>query len=121
MSETGTAPATTPAGSGRISLANGSGLEYRVFARQVEGVPGYVMMAMASCYYPVSGWRIFFEGSAEDGLTLMQEEPTVYFDLNDFVSASWAPGSILVPERPATVQVTDGAGTHTVAVEDWGA
>lgn len=118
MSET--TAATAPAGSGKISPAEGSGLVYRAFARQVEGIPGWVVTVVASCYYPVSGWRIFFDGSTESGLQLMQEEPKDYFDLTDFVSASWAPGSVLPPERPATVQVTDAFGTHTITVEDWG-
>lgn len=121
MSETTAAEAAAaPAGSGKISPAAGSGLEYRAFARQVGGISGWVVTVVASCYYPVSGWRIFFEGSTESGLQLMQEEPRYYYDLTDFVSASWAPGSVFPSERPASVQVTDGFGTHTITVEDWG-
>ncbi|HEU4451664.1 MAG TPA: hypothetical protein VFR81_01350 [Longimicrobium sp.] len=121
MSDTTAAEAAAaPAGSGTKSLASGGGLEYRAFARQVEGIPGWVVTVVASCYYPVSGFVISFEGSTESGLTLMQEEPKYHYDLTDFVSASWAPGSVLPPERPQTVHVTDAFGTHTITVEDWG-
>jgi|GEM_PF-2296603 len=116
MAEAAAAPVET---SGRAP-AMGSGLEYRAFARQLEGVSGYVVMVVASCYYPVGNWSISFEGSAEGGLRLMQEEPRFHYDLVEFITASWGSGSAFLPERPATVQVTDGYGAHTVTVEDWG-
>ncbi len=75
---------------------------------------------MASCYYPTSGFTIFFEEDSEN-FKLMEQPPTgVFMNLVTYYSASWPPkGTPGERAMPSHVTITDSYGDHKVHVKKW--
>lgn len=104
---------------GKIQLSTGQAIEYKAYVRRFDFSGGGVLYLLASCAYPVGGYRIFFE--AEYGGTsfkLMEEVPQIVNQLVTYYVASWTSSQPLV-DPPAEVTITDASGTRTVAVEPW--
>ena len=81
---------------------------------------GRIQYLMASCYYPTSGFTIFFEEDSGN-FKLMEQPPTGGFmNLVTYYSASWptsgTPGERAMPKH---VMITDSYGEHEVHVEKW--
>jgi len=110
-------PPTTPAPS---SLSRGLGIEYKAFARPFTGGTDGVLYLMASCYYPTSGFTIFFEEDSGN-FKLMEQPPTgVFMNLVTYYSASWPPkGTPGETAMPTHVTITDSYGDHKVHVRKW--
>jgi hypothetical protein len=101
-------------------LSQGLEIEYRAFARTFDQGPAAVLMLIATCYYPTSGYSIYFEpGDAPDEFELLEKPPSGIFNpLVTYNSASWATGQRLA-EPPDSVTITDASGEHEIEVEVW--
>ncbi len=111
-----TAPATLPA----PRLSHGLEIEYKAFARPFfEGGDG-VLYLMATCYYPTSGFTIFFEENSGK-YQLMEQPPSgVFMNLVTYYVASWPPAGISERnELPTEVTIVDAQGEHRVHVRPW--
>lgn len=75
---------------------------------------------MASCYYPTSGFTIFFEEDSGN-FKLMERPPAgIFMNLVTYYAASWpASGTPVQSEMPTHVTITDGYGEHKVHVRKW--
>jgi hypothetical protein len=101
-------------------LSQGSEIEYRAFARTFDEGPAAVLMLIATCFYPTSGWTIYFKpGEGLHQFDLLEKPPSGIFNpLVTYNSASWATGQRLA-DPPASVTITDAGGEHDVEVEVW--
>jgi hypothetical protein len=98
------------------ALSRGLEIEYKAFARFVQGDQG-VLFLTATCFYKNSGMKIFFvEESGQ--FKLMQQPPTGHFShLATYYVATWPrisfPGKIALP---TDVTIVDAYGEHKVHV-----
>ncbi|MGA7217664.1 MAG: hypothetical protein WBX38_05090 [Candidatus Sulfotelmatobacter sp.] len=101
-------------------LSRGGDIEYKAFARVFDEGPAAVIMLIATCYYPTSGYSIYFEpGRGLHEFELLEKPPSGIFNpLVTYNSTSWSTGQRLA-DPPADVVVTDAYGQHTVEVEPW--
>lgn len=97
-------------------LSKGLEIEYKAFARFVQGDQG-VLFLMATCFYKNSGMKIFFV-EASGQFKLMQQPPTGHFSyLATYYVATWPP--ISFPGKialPTDVTIVDAYGEHKVHV-----
>jgi hypothetical protein len=100
-------------------LSRGMEIEYKAFARAYEG-GGATLSLIATCYYPTSGFTIFFEGNpAPTDFELLEKPPQgVVMDLVTYYMASWTTNQRL-EDPPSHVEITDASGVHRVRVEHW--
>jgi hypothetical protein len=111
--------ATSESTSPLSTLSEGLEIEYKAFARFVQGEHG-VLYLIATCFYKVSGVRIFFvEESGK--FKLMQQPPAGFFPhLVTYYVATWplvgVPGKTVLP---ADVTIVDAYGEHQVHVYAW--
>ena len=80
-----------PSGSApAAALSHGFAIEYKAFARAFsKGDNAGVLFLLASCYYPTSGFTIFFEELAGK-YQLMEQPPTgVFMNLVTHYAACW--------------------------------
>ena len=104
------APTPPPA-----DLCRGEALQYRAYLRKLDpNASAGLLIVVANCYYDRQGWSIAFKGRS-----LYQTPPTGIEPLLDtFYVASWT-SSYELGDPPATVEITDGFGTHAVPVKPW--
>ena len=102
-----------------VQLSRGIAIEYKAYNRVFDDQQGAVLYLLASCYYTVGGYHIFFE--AENGLNtfkLMEKVPGLVNQLVTYYVASWTSSQRLV-EPQEEITIIDGHGSHTVEVEQW--
>jgi hypothetical protein len=107
--------------SGTIQLSHGQAIAYKAYARTFEAGSGAILYLVASCYYPIGNYEIFFE--AEYGLEsfkLMEKVPGIAPQLITYYVASWTTSQPLV-EPPTQVTMIDAWGKHQVKVQPWDA
>jgi hypothetical protein len=113
-------PLSGPAPTG--ALSHGIAIEYQAFARSFsKGDSAGVLFLLASCYYPTSGFTIFFEENAGK-YQLMEQPPTgVFLNLVTYYAACWpAQGvSFEADDPPKHVTIVDAQGEHVVKVRHW--
>jgi hypothetical protein len=100
-------------------LSHGMEIEYKAFARAYAG-GGATLSLIATCYYPSSGFTIFFQGDpAPTQFQLLETPPQgIVMELVTYYMANWTTDQRL--EQPPThVKITDASGEHRVKVEHW--
>ena len=101
------------------TLSQGQEIEYKAFARFVQGNVG-VLYLIATCFYRMTGVTIFFvEESGK--YKLMQLPPVGHFPrLVTYYVADWPPkGSPGKTALPNEVSIVDAYGEHQVPVNPW--
>jgi hypothetical protein len=111
-----TAPATLPV----PRLSEGLEIEYKAFARSFSQGTDGVLYLMATCYYPTSGFTIFFQEDSGK-FQLMEQPPTgVFMNLVTYYVASWPPTGVSERrELPTHITIVDAQGEHRVHVRPW--
>ncbi|MGH9434798.1 MAG: hypothetical protein ACRD06_02225 [Terriglobia bacterium] len=110
----------SPATLRATALSHGLEIEYKAFARSfAEGTDG-VLYLMATCYYPTSGFTIFFQEDSGK-FQLMEQPPTgVFMNLATYYVASSPPAGVSGErELPTEVTIVDAQGEHRVHVRPW--
>jgi hypothetical protein len=105
----------------RVQPATGSAIEYKAFARSFGPAPGggRVLYLIATCFYPVGGYELFFQPeSRPDTFMLMEQSPGITNQLVTYYIASWTSGQRLLI-TPSQVEISDAQGLHRVAVVPW--
>lgn len=100
-----------------IQPSTAGGLLYKCFARTFEGA-GPVLYLLASGVQPRGGYELFFRSDRDFRWTLYERVPVVAPDLTTWYVASTTIGQPVL-EAPASVEVIDAFGTHSVQVEAW--
>lgn len=113
---TAPAPAAVPA----PRLSHGVEIEYKAFARRFSQGPDGVLYLLATCYYPTSGFTIFFEEDSGK-FQLMEQPPTgVFMNLVTYYAADWPSAGVSEKrELPTEVTIVDAQGEHRVHVRPW--
>jgi hypothetical protein len=111
------APPSGPAPT--AALSHGIAIEYQAFARSFsKGDSAGVLFLLASCYYPTSGFAIFFEENAGK-YQLMEQPPTgVFLNLVTYYAACWPKQGVSfeADNLPKQVTIVDAQGEHVVKV-----
>jgi hypothetical protein len=109
-------PATLPA----AQLSHGLEVEYKAFARSFSNGTDGVLYLLATCYYPNSGFTIFFQENSGK-FQLMEQPPTgVFMNLVTYYVASWPPTGVSYEGAlPKEVTIVDAQGEHRVDVRPW--
>jgi hypothetical protein len=104
------------------TLSHGIAIEYQAFARSFsKGDSAGVLFLLASCYYPTSGFTIFFEENAGK-YQLMEQPPTgVFLNLVTYYAACWPKQGVSfeADNLPKQVTIVDAQGEHVVKVRHW--
>jgi hypothetical protein len=103
-------------------LSHGIALEYKAFARSFpKGDTAGVLFLLASCYYPTSGFTIFFQENSGK-YQLMEQPPTgVFLNLVTYYAACWPTKGVSFEsdDLPKHVTIVDAQGEHSVEVRQW--
>ena len=100
-------------------LSHGLAIEYRAYARAFDaGSNAAALYLLATCYYPMGQYLIFFEGAGDNRYNLMEIVPAQHDELTTYYVASWTTG-LMLADPPTTVTIVDAGGEHTVPVEPW--
>ena len=102
---------------GGLQPATSKTIEYRAFARTFDDPKQPVLVLLASCHYPTSGYTLGFQGDAEGNWKLLERKPEFAAQVLTYYSITT---SQTYEELPRSVKVTDAHGTHQVLVENWG-
>lgn len=114
MSTSGPTPPPAP------SLSHGIEIEYKAFSRHFGQPKVAVLYLVATCFYDISGFTIFFEEDSGK-FKLLEQPPTgVFRNMVTYYVASW-PQDGISGERilPKHVTIVDAHGEHRVHVEPW--
>lgn len=110
----GSAPITQP--------SRGIALEYKAFVRSfMKGDSAGVLFLLASCYYPTTGFTIFFQENAGK-YQLMEQPPTgIVMNLYTYCAACWPTKGVSFESDnvPEHVTIVDAQGEHLVEVRRW--
>jgi hypothetical protein len=116
-------PSSAPSGSApATSLSHGLAIEYKAFARSFsKGDSAAVLFLLASCYYPTSGFTIFFQENAGKYQLMEQPPPGVFMNLVTYYAACWPTKGVSFESDnlPKHVTIVDAQGEHSVEVRHW--
>jgi len=101
-----------------VQPSRGSEIEYKAFLRKFQSGQAGVLELMATCYYPVGGYQLFFESSGDAKFTLLERSWPIHNQLVTYYLASWTSGQPLA-SPPGTVLIIDGRGEHPVKAHPW--
>ena len=100
-------------------LSRGDAIEYKAYARNFESGSAAVLSLIATCYYPIGGYTIFFQEVGPNQFELLEKPPGIAPQLVTYYMASWTSGQRLA-NPPKHVNIKDARGEHRVEVEPWG-
>ncbi len=101
-------------------LCKGTAIEYKAFKREFFEGEGGVLVVTATCYYPTSGFTVFFEEDSGK-LKLMERAPSgIVPQLVTYYAACWPSNGVPgLSNVPSHVTITDGQGDHKIHVKTW--
>jgi hypothetical protein len=101
-------------------LSHGLEIEYKAFARSFSKGADGVLYLLATCYYPTSGFTIFFQESLGT-FQLMEQTPTgVFMNLVTYYVADWPSAGVSEARQlPTHVTILDAQGEHRIHVASW--
>lgn len=89
---------------------------YRAFSRPYDEGEGQVINLLASCSFSTSNWSISFAGDGDGKYILYQHQPSLFFHMLTYYTASYTTG-IGLGDPVDHVIIVDAFGEHYVAVE----